>query len=261
LVAQSYPLGGGEPSRLPILAVKVSTGGVLKHGGVEGVKHYLEAEWKEGWDSWLKQAVEGFPSVLEHLVMTFYVDGCSRVCSHQLVRHRLVSFTQESQRYTELRIVKAFSRAFERELEGEELWETLEELMSLYSFDLSDFEKRLLLKDVEERGIPVDGCRERVKRLLKLLFVIPKSLDEESAVRSFAHSLADYASCRRRGGRMEDCRFLLPQAVRTSLLATANLREWLHVIGLRAHPKAQWEIRGVALALQKLIKEELGWLE
>jgi len=39
-------------------------------------------------------------SPVEHLNLTFLIEGISRVCSHQLVRHRLASYTQQSQRYT-----------------------------------------------------------------------------------------------------------------------------------------------------------------
>lgn len=38
-------------------------------------------------------------SVLEHASITFKIEGVSRVLTHQLVRHRLASFVQESQRY------------------------------------------------------------------------------------------------------------------------------------------------------------------
>ena len=38
-------------------------------------------------------------SVLEHIYFTFKIEGISRACSHQLVRHRHCSFTQRSQRY------------------------------------------------------------------------------------------------------------------------------------------------------------------
>ncbi len=41
----------------------------------------------------------GHLSVLEHAYATFKIKGISRSCSHQLVRHRLCSFTQQSQRY------------------------------------------------------------------------------------------------------------------------------------------------------------------
>lgn len=41
----------------------------------------------------------GHHSVLEHVSFTFHIEGISRACSHQLVRHRLASYTQRSQRY------------------------------------------------------------------------------------------------------------------------------------------------------------------
>lgn len=41
----------------------------------------------------------GHHSVFEHIYFTFKVEGISRACSHQLVRHRHCSFTQRSQRY------------------------------------------------------------------------------------------------------------------------------------------------------------------
>ena len=41
----------------------------------------------------------GHHSVFEHIYFTFKVEGISRACSHQLVRHRYCSFTQRSQRY------------------------------------------------------------------------------------------------------------------------------------------------------------------
>ena len=41
----------------------------------------------------------GHLSVMEHIYFTFKIEGISRACSHQLVRHRMCSFTQRSQRY------------------------------------------------------------------------------------------------------------------------------------------------------------------
>jgi len=41
----------------------------------------------------------GHHSVLEHVCMTFAIDKISRACSHQLVRHRIASYSQQSQRY------------------------------------------------------------------------------------------------------------------------------------------------------------------
>ena len=45
----------------------------------------------------------GHHSVLEHAVFTFSVDGVSRALTHQLVRHRIASFSQQSQRYVPLK--------------------------------------------------------------------------------------------------------------------------------------------------------------
>lgn len=41
----------------------------------------------------------GHHSVFEHIYFTFKIEGISRACSHQLVRHRMCAFTQRSQRY------------------------------------------------------------------------------------------------------------------------------------------------------------------
>lgn len=48
----------------------------------------------------LKSLVEkGHGSILEHCCFTFSIEGISRACSHQLVRHRIASYSQQSQRY------------------------------------------------------------------------------------------------------------------------------------------------------------------
>jgi len=44
----------------------------------------------------------GHYSVIEHAGFTFSIEGISRACSHQLVRHRIASFTQQSQRYVKM---------------------------------------------------------------------------------------------------------------------------------------------------------------
>ncbi len=45
---------------------------------------------------------EGHESIVEHASLTFDISGISRACSHQLVRHRLASYSQESQRYVDM---------------------------------------------------------------------------------------------------------------------------------------------------------------
>ena len=44
----------------------------------------------------------GHHSVIEHAVFTFSIEGVSRSLTHQLVRHRVASFSQQSQRYVSL---------------------------------------------------------------------------------------------------------------------------------------------------------------
>ncbi len=206
-----------EPRRLPLLAVKVSTGKAYE----KGIEYYLKVPWKESWSDWLRQAKTMFPSVLEHSVFTFYIDGCSRVCSHQLVRHRLVSFTQESQRYTEVRILKAVNAR--------------------------DLNEAFIKWGQVLTTIDVETTRR--------LFVFPPNINEEELARVYASATVEYTMCRLNGKTMEDCRYVLPQAIRTSLLMTANLRELLHIIELRTSSKAQWEIREVANAFKRLIME------
>ncbi len=41
----------------------------------------------------------GHMSPIEHVSFTFAIEGISRACSHQLVRHRIASYSQQSQRY------------------------------------------------------------------------------------------------------------------------------------------------------------------
>ncbi|MFH0816871.1 MAG: FAD-dependent thymidylate synthase [Methanobacteriota archaeon] len=45
----------------------------------------------------------GHTSVFEHASFTFSIEGVSRACTHQLVRHRIASYSQQSQRYVEIK--------------------------------------------------------------------------------------------------------------------------------------------------------------
>jgi len=49
-----------------------------------------------------KRVQQGHESIIEHASASFLVEGISRTCSHQLVRHRLASVSQESQRYVDM---------------------------------------------------------------------------------------------------------------------------------------------------------------
>lgn len=50
-----------------------------------------------------KLAESGHLSAFEHASFTFGIEGISRACSHQLVRHRIASYSQQSQRYVKFK--------------------------------------------------------------------------------------------------------------------------------------------------------------
>jgi thymidylate synthase (FAD) len=50
----------------------------------------------------------GHGSVIEHASFTFSIEGVSRAMTHQLVRHRIASYTQQSQRYVEYNTLESY---------------------------------------------------------------------------------------------------------------------------------------------------------
>lgn len=65
--------------------------------GVSELKEKLNQEEKKKLINLLRES--GHLSPFEHASFTFAVEGISRACSHQLVRHRIASYSQQSQRY------------------------------------------------------------------------------------------------------------------------------------------------------------------
>jgi thymidylate synthase (FAD) len=66
---------------------------------------------------------EGHESIIEHASATFEISGISRACSHQLVRHRLASYSQESQRYVKMSEPEwALPPAIAENPEAREIW-------------------------------------------------------------------------------------------------------------------------------------------
>ncbi|NLB54316.1 MAG: FAD-dependent thymidylate synthase [Lentisphaerae bacterium] len=60
----------------------------------------------------------GHMSPIEHVSFTFYIEGISRACTHQLVRHRIASYSQRSQRYVKH---DSFEYIIPPQLEGKKL--------------------------------------------------------------------------------------------------------------------------------------------
>lgn len=70
-----------------------------------------------------------------------------------------------------------------------------------------------------------------------------------------------YMDCLESGMKPEDARYLLPEATKTNLIMTCNLRELFHILDMRLSKSAQWEIRNLAtLMLAKVcaINEQWG---
>lgn len=64
---------------------------------IEALKGKIEAKDQQAFVERLMKM--GHHSPIEHASFTFAIEGISRACSHQLVRHRLASYSQQSQRY------------------------------------------------------------------------------------------------------------------------------------------------------------------
>ena len=65
-----------------------------------GAEELAETMTDKQVENLLKKIIElGHTSTLEHATFTFAIEGVSRVLTHQLVRHRIASYSQQSQRY------------------------------------------------------------------------------------------------------------------------------------------------------------------
>ena len=146
----------------------------------------------------------GHHSTIEHIQVSFAISNVSRACTHQLVRHRLMSFSQKSQRY------------------------------------------------VQEKG--------------QFDFIIPPTIDKNPELKekfiSFMGEISSkYQEFVDAGIPAEDARFVLPNATSSSLVASLNLRELIHLAQLRLCTRAQYEIRMMVKAMCDEITKEEPWLK
>ena len=140
----------------------------------------------------------GHHSVLEFCDFTFHIEGVSRALTHQLVRHRLASYAQRSQRYC-----------------------------------VEDGFKYVIPNSIKNNELALDQyihCMDKISELYSDLV----SMD---------------------GIPAEDARMILPNACETVIEVKMNLRSLIHFMNERLCTRAQWEIRQLALAMKKAIKE------
>lgn len=140
-------------------------------------------------------------SVFEHASATFRIEGISRACLAQLTRHRLASYSVESQRYC----------------------------------------------CVDVNGDDWYVMPESFPRIERIKFNVAM---EEIAM--------DYEALLDSGVKPEDARYLLPNATKTNLAMTMNVRELFSFLDLRQDSHAQWEIREMADAMEHALKERSG---
>jgi len=86
--------------------------------------------------------------LLPHVSFTFSVDGISRACSHQLVRHRVASFSQKSQRYIEVKKLE------EHVVVPKTVSENASHLFNTFVESASEVYQKFL-----ERGVPKEDAR------------------------------------------------------------------------------------------------------
>ncbi len=97
LLGYTKTINGGGPEEV------VAAAGKLCYSKV-GTKEILEKMSKEDIQKFLNTLTNlGHYSPFEHASFTFIIEGISRACSHQIVRHRIASYSQQSQRYVDLK--------------------------------------------------------------------------------------------------------------------------------------------------------------
>jgi len=152
----------------------------------------------------------GHLSVLEHGTATFYLTGVSRSCTHELVRHRHLSYSQLSQRY----VPEDRAGMVEPDLIADD-----PELHRLFS-------------------AATQASREAYGRLVTGL---------EAKLAADERAGGSGATLRRKQAR-QAARAVLPNATEARIVVTGNFRAWRYFIAARASEHADVEIRAVAVA-------------
>ncbi|MEW9080482.1 FAD-dependent thymidylate synthase [Terrisporobacter glycolicus] len=162
----------------------------------------------------------GHESPLEHVSFAFGIEGISRSCSHQIVRHRIASFSQQSQRYVKL---DQFEYIIPPQIEK------IEEAKKIFIQSMK--------KDQEDYDKLVDILFE--KKYKKLI--------EEGKSEKEAKSQGEKIA-------IEDARYVFPNACETKMVFTINTRSLYNFFEHRCCERAQWEIRELATQMLKEVK-------
>ncbi|MGI6270152.1 MAG: FAD-dependent thymidylate synthase [Candidatus Howiella sp.] len=163
----------------------------------------------------------GHESPIEHASFTFGIEGVSRSLLAQITRHRMASFSVQSQRYVR---EKQFDYVLPPEIAA------IPEAKALYIAEMK--------RDQEVYQKLTALLCERHKTEL-----LAAGLTENEAARK-AEKQA-----------IEDARFVLPNACTTKMILTMNARSLQNFFRHRCCNRAQWEIREVACQMLALVRE------
>lgn len=165
----------------------------------------------------------GHESVIEHYSFTVKF-VCSRSLSHQLVRHRLCSFSEQSQRYCN--------------------FETKVEMGIILPYWLDDNDKRRIKNKSFSSTLQVPNNI---------------SLKCQHWLDTVIESIVSYGILIRNNSEMtpQQVRSILPNAAKTEIVCTANLRQWRHILKLRTSKGADPEIKELMIPLLNKLKEKL----
>ena len=167
-----------------------------------------------------KLASFGHESPIEHVSYTFAVEGVSRVLTHQLVRHRIASYSQQSQRYVKL----------------EQFEYIIPPMIKKNSEAYAIFEKAML-----EDQMYYNQLVESLEKTYTQEYLSEGYSDKKSK------QLAEKKA-------IEDARFVFPNACETKIIFTMNARTLMQFFKHRCCERAQWEIRELADTMLELVK-------
>jgi thymidylate synthase (FAD) len=186
-----------------------------------GIEDILEKQSKDSVESFIEKLMSiGHESPIEHISYTFGVEGVSRSLTHQLVRHRIASYSQQSQRYVKLdQFEYIVPPSIERNPEA----------------------KFKFIEAMAESQRKYDEIFEILYSENKLSFLNAGSSESDS------HRMAEKKS-------IEDARYVFPNACETKIVLTMNARSLLNFFRHRCCNRAQWEIRAMAIEMLKLVK-------
>ena len=204
-----------EPEKLVAAAAKLC----YSPSSIETIREGLTEEKTSSFVQMLAEI--GHESPIEHASFTFGIEGVSRSFLAQITRHRIASYSVQSQRY-----VAEDSFAYVVPPEIEAIPEAKEEFLAAMREDQAHYERlTALLKEKHREELLREGKTEK---------------EAERAAEKRA---------------IEDARFVLPNACETKMVCTFNARSLLNFFSHRCCNRAQWEIRDVACQMLALVRE------